>query len=656
LRFRLLTVRRGVHSSRPTGSAAWPAALAALVFLLVVAPGAIARTDTHTLRYRGYTLRVPASWPVFRLDRAPSTCVRFDRHAVYLGTPSANQRCPAHAAGRTEALLVRPLRAAGSAGTHGELLPAGGKQATFAAPSAGVVVTATWARGSQLVARAVGRQLRAAPNSGAAVPSLRVHPAAVTHAQAHAVTYAGLGFDACTAPSTSAMSAWSASPYRAIGVYIGGVNSACSQPNLTSTWVAGQTAAGWHLILTYVGLQGPGACGGSCATISSSSATSQGAAAANDAVAHAQALGIPAGNPIYDDMEQYNRSSSASSTVLAYLSGWTTQLHADGYLSGVYSSASSGITDLVQSYGTGYAEPDDIWIAHWNNQQTTSDSYVPSGDWPGAKRIHQYDGAHNETYGGVTINIDGDYLNGDTATAGNTSSFPDGTFVEVSGDPNNYRIAGGAAMLVASWSGFGGPQPVQVITAQQFSQLAPYPRNGTFLNDTNNISYRVAGGTLFPISTWSIYGGPQPMVTIDAFDVQIVGNPLVHLAPAPVNGTIVEGLPSRTYWTFTSGRRSKVAATSAAVGVDDWALRAFPVTPVSGGVGSHKTASSCVAPQLKHLSLVRTRAVLRRARCRLGTVQRPRHWSRYHLLRVFGQSVRPKSKHASGFRINIRLL
>jgi hypothetical protein len=632
----------------------WPAALAALVFLLVVAPGAIARTDTHTLRYRGYTLRVPASWPVFHLDTASSTCVRFDRHAVYLGTPSANQRCPAHSAGRTEALLVRPLRASGSAGVHGELLPAGGKQATFAVSRAGVVVTATWARRPQLVAQAVGRQLRAAPNNRDSVPSLRVHPAAVTHAQAHAVTYAGLGFDACTAPSTSAMSAWSASPYRAIGVYIGGVNSACSQPNLTSSWVAGQTAAGWHLILTYVGLQGSGACGGSCATISSSSASSQGAAAANDAVAHAQALGIPPGNPIYDDMEQY--SSSASSTVLAYLSGWTTQLHADGYLSGVYSSASSGISDLVKSYGTGYAEPDDIWIAHWNNQQTTSDSYVPSGDWPGAQRIHQYDGAHNETYGGVTINIDGDYLNGDTATAGNTSPFPDGTFVEVSGDPNNYRIAGGAAMLVPSWASYGGPQPVQMITAQQFSQMAPYPRNGTFLNDTNNVNYRVAGGTAFRIGTWSIYGGPQPTVTIDAFDIQIIGNPLVHLAPAPVNGTIVEGLPSRTYWSFTSGRRSKVAATPAAVGVDDRALNAFPVAPVSGGVGSHKTAPSCVAPQLKHLSLVGARAALRRAHCRLGTVRRPRHWSRYHLLRVFGQSTRAHGKHASGFRINIRLL
>ena len=54
------------------------------------------------------------------------------------------------------------------------------------------------------------------------------------------------------------MSAWGASGYRAIGVYIGGTNMACAQPNLNSAWVSGQSAAGWHLIPIYVGLQAPG--------------------------------------------------------------------------------------------------------------------------------------------------------------------------------------------------------------------------------------------------------------------------------------------------------------------------------------------------------------------------------------------------------------
>jgi len=129
----------------------------------------------------------------------------------------------------------------------------------------------------------------------------------------------------------------------------------------------------------------------------------------------------------------------------------------------------------------------------------------------------------------------------------------------------------------------------------------------------------------------------------------------VRLTAAPVNGTIVEGLPSRTFWTFTSAQRSQVAATPVAIGVDDRALNAFSVAPVTGGVGAHKTASSCVAPQLKQLSLVRARAALRRSHCGLGSVSRPRHWGRHHLLRVLSQSTPPRSRHRSGFRINILL-
>src|SRR5215212_5008465 len=68
-------------------------------------------------------------------------------------------------------------------------------------------------------------------------------------------TYTGLGFDACTAPSSAAMQAWLASPYRAVGVYFGGNNRACQQPNLTAAWVAEQQARGWHLMPIYLGPQ-----------------------------------------------------------------------------------------------------------------------------------------------------------------------------------------------------------------------------------------------------------------------------------------------------------------------------------------------------------------------------------------------------------------
>ncbi|HLY50896.1 MAG TPA: DUF1906 domain-containing protein, partial [Solirubrobacteraceae bacterium] len=406
----------------------------------------------QTVGYGGYRISVPASWPVYDLAKHPSVCVRFNRHAVYLGTPSATQRCPAHAAGRTEALLLEPLvgtSARAGGGPSPQPITLDGSVTAFTVASSSLRVVATWGRDGALVAHLLHRPIRSSRASTMPrAPVARVRPSRV-RGRAAAAVYGGLGFDTCSAPSTGAMSAWSSSPYRAIGIYIGGVNSSCAQPNLTAGWVSTEVGAGWHLIPTYVGLQGPGACHGTCSTIDPNTAAAEGAAAANDAVAQAQALGIPAGNPIYYDMEQYSRPSGTSS-VLAFLSAWTSQLHADGYTSGVYSSASSGITDLVNSVGTSVAEPDDIWIADWNGQQTTSDSYVPAGDWSNHQRIHQYQGGHYETYAGVTLDIDNDYLDGATAntSTGGGSALHSAVVLIPGGSGAGYSL-----------DGFGGVHP-----------------------------------------------------------------------------------------------------------------------------------------------------------------------------------------------------
>jgi hypothetical protein len=226
--------------------------------------------------------------------------------------------------------------------------------------------------------------------------------------------YTGLGFDACAAPSTKTMTAWAASPYRAIGVYIGGLNRACSQPNLTAEWVAQQVAAGWHLIPTYVGLQAPTSSCASCAKLSTGGAAFQGAAAAEDAVADAAAIGMGPGSPLYFDMESYTQTSSSTNATLKFLEAWTTRLHALGYQSGVYSSSASGIEDLASRIGSLYPLPDNIWIANWNGRQSTEDSYVPDDAWSLQQRIHQYRGGHDERWGGVAINIDNNYLDGGT--------------------------------------------------------------------------------------------------------------------------------------------------------------------------------------------------------------------------------------------------
>ena len=65
-----------------------------------------AQGASKTVTYLGYNFAVPSSWPVIHVTA--TTCVRFDRHAVYLGDPGSNQDCPAGLLGTTEAVLVQP--------------------------------------------------------------------------------------------------------------------------------------------------------------------------------------------------------------------------------------------------------------------------------------------------------------------------------------------------------------------------------------------------------------------------------------------------------------------------------------------------------------------------------------------------------------------
>ena len=369
--------RRPVLSRIPLASA--------LALLAASALGAPAGASARTVHFDGRAVQAPPSWPVYRLSRHPGMCVRLDRRAVYLGTPAANQRCPAEAIGRRRAILVEPRSAAAR------------RSALPSAPR------------------------RASASSGA--------------------IFTGLGFDACSAPSTRAMAAWASSPYRGIGVYIGGVNRACSQPNLTPAWVAAQTAAGWHLVPTYVGPQAPTSDCSSCAKLSASQATAQGSAAAIDAVEDAAAVAMGPGSPIYFDMESYSRTSSATAAVLAFLEAWTDELHALGYVSGVYSSSASGIADLAGAIGSGYTEPDHLWIANWNGAQNTSDPVVPASAWTPHRRIHQYRGGHDETYGATTINIDNDYIDGATVGTGTLAVGEDPVgFLELAGSPSPGQV------------------------------------------------------------------------------------------------------------------------------------------------------------------------------------------------------------------------
>lgn len=350
----------------------------ALLATLGVARAEAAGADpgARTVHFAGRAVHVPAGYEVVRVAPGSTTCERLDRRVVYLGAASKEQRCPAGPIlGKRRAIVVAPRAKA----SHRSQARA--RAATAHASSAKV------ATGS------VGGSV-----------------------------FTGLGFDTCSTPSTKAMAAWAESPFRGVGIYIGGENSACSQPNLSASWVSAETTAGWHLIPTYVGLQATTSSCSSCAKMTTAAAATQGTAAAENAVTEASALGIGTGSPIYFDMESYSPSTAATNAVLTFLSAWTTKLHALGYISGVYSSGGSGISDLAKQVGTanGYTLPDDLWIAEWNNAENTVSPVVPENAWANHQRIHQFRGGHNDTYGGTTINIDSDYVDGATVGVGGT--------------------------------------------------------------------------------------------------------------------------------------------------------------------------------------------------------------------------------------------
>jgi hypothetical protein len=228
--------------------------------------------------------------------------------------------------------------------------------------------------------------------------------------------YYGYGFDACTAPALSTMQTWwASSPYRSIGIYIGGNSRGCPQDNLTASWVRSVATMGWKAQPIYVGVQAP------CSTTSKAKMTpgqewTQGRDSALDAIAQATALGIGPGSDIYYDMEAYVQSVSCSGSVRAFLSSWSSTLQLNGYSSGVYSSAGSGIADLANgATQPGFVAPNKIWIARWNGVPDVYGQapYVADNQWSPYSRIHQYAGGHTEVFGGVTINIDNDFLDAD---------------------------------------------------------------------------------------------------------------------------------------------------------------------------------------------------------------------------------------------------
>lgn len=240
--------------------------------------------------------------------------------------------------------------------------------------------------------------------------------------------FTGYGFDQCHAPDQKEMNAWlQNSPFLSVGIYISGKSRACrDQPNLTPTWISTQLRNGWRLLPITLGPQAscqprfprysddvkinpkPGKVGRYAL------AKQQGMDEAVSAVAAAKALGIVEKSTLWYDLEGYDNSNTdCRESALTFLSGWTQKLHELGYVSGVYSSAGSGIAALDAARVNRpdrFTLPDAIWVARWDGIANTSTSYIREDGWRPGGRVKQYMGGHDETWGGVRINIDRNFL------------------------------------------------------------------------------------------------------------------------------------------------------------------------------------------------------------------------------------------------------
>jgi hypothetical protein len=139
------------------------------------------------------------------------------------------------------------------------------------------------------------------------------------------------------------------------------------------------------------------------------------------------------GSVVYYDIEHYGTNTACRAAVNAFMNGWVSRLHLRGNLAGVYASTlcNTGLSDFRNITYV----PDVIWPARWYHNlgsgyyDPTADvwnlgSCIPNSAWANHQRIRQYEGDHDELWGGLALGIDSNVLDGVVA-------IPDTTPVQV---------------------------------------------------------------------------------------------------------------------------------------------------------------------------------------------------------------------------------
>lgn len=397
---------------------------------------------------------------------------------------------------------------------------------------------------------------------------------------------AGAGFDECEIGTLSQLQSWwNSGPYATVNLYIGGSARACPNTALTPYYLTQLHQQGWKFVPTWVGPQAP--CSSFASRISSNTTTaySQGISQADLALAAAASLSLtdPAqtSTVIYYDLESYNTSNtSCRSAVQSFMNGWVKELNAKSDLAGVYGSpCSSALTDFLKNHYT----PDAIWIARWNLSSYSSTATVWGGscitdsDWANHQRIRQYAGDHTETWGGVSMVIDSDVLDGIVAVPyqgpGPTSppgqptdpKPTDGTTNDRTFDTTMYWNTNAIYCTMHIWGGsidihptigcssyhlgqqYGGAYSWQVTVGNSYGNTTgPIWHFNIRPQGSTGLSAKVVSASQINLA-WTL--STDEPANIDAYDVYINSQYIASL-PHGTTSTSVSGLTCGTTYSF----------------------------------------------------------------------------------------------------------
>lgn len=320
------------------------------------------------------------------------------------------------------------------------------------------------------------------------------------------------GFDKCQAGSVAQMQTWwDNSPHFDSNIYFSGRNRACPSQPVNTAWVNQVTAMGWGLIPTVVGYQSP--CTASATTVKLSYdpalAETQGRGEADIAAADAANIGLTAGSIIYYDMERYDPPSpdtlGCRVATVAFLKGWTERIKEFGYKSGVYGSPKNAQEDWAGMPAA--SRMDAIWMARWDNVMSVW-TYVtfatfPTNVWNNHQRIKQWQAPHNETWGGVTFNIDGNISDAPVAA----NPVPKNKNADFDGDGRTdvsiFRPDGGL------WYVFNSA--TSTVTITQFGGAGDILTPGDFDGDgkTDRAVFRPSEGVWYTLGKAGVFAGRQ---------------------------------------------------------------------------------------------------------------------------------------------------